>query len=313
MRATALYLMARQHIPFERTAEAMDDLLGVDCSTGFLDNLYSEGADGLVEFGEAVRDALRCSEVVHFDETPLKVNKKSHWIHVASNEMLTFLHADTTRGKAAVEAAGVLPSYGGVAVHDRLSMYFDYKDATHAVCGAHLLRNLASVAVVWNQTDWATAMSSLLLWMKDAAEAARGADCRRISEKKLAEYLKRYDAIVASGLDANPCPPNNRKRDSVERESYNLVCAFRDLKSEITLFASDLRVPFSNNRAESDLRMAKLVQKISGSLRADHGIKRLANVRSYISTAAKHNMNILDVLTALFEGKPWLPPVSLRI
>jgi len=75
VRATALYLMARQHIPFERTAEAMDDLLGVDCSTGFLDNLYSEGADGLEEFGEVVRDALRCSEVVHFDETPLKVNK----------------------------------------------------------------------------------------------------------------------------------------------------------------------------------------------------------------------------------------------
>ena len=57
--------------------------------------------------------------------------------------------------------------------------------------------------------------------------------------------MNRYDRIVKEGLSANP-NPNNRKRDSVERESYNLVCAFRDLKSEITLFAKDLAVPFTN-------------------------------------------------------------------
>ena len=50
---------------------------------------------------------------------------------------------------------------------------------------------------------------------------------------------------MKEGLSANP-NPNNRKRDSVERESYNLVCAFRDLKYEITLFAKDLAVPFTN-------------------------------------------------------------------
>jgi len=33
VRASGLYLLSRQHLPTERAAEAMGDLLGVDCST----------------------------------------------------------------------------------------------------------------------------------------------------------------------------------------------------------------------------------------------------------------------------------------
>ena len=98
----------------------------------------------------------------------------------------------------------------------------------------------------------------------------------------------------------------------MEKESYNLACALRDLKKEVTLFATDLAVPFSNNQAESDLRMEKLQSKISGSFRAVEGAERLAKVRSYLSTAAKHGVGAMDVLTALCAGAPWMPPAPIR-
>jgi transposase len=183
---------------------------------------------------------------VHVDETSVQVGTELAWFHVTSTERLTLLHADPTRGKAGVERAGVLPGYTGVAVHDRLGMYFDYESATHAVCGAHLLRNLASVAVVFDQADWAGAMRALLLEMNTAAEAAVAAGKERIPRRRLASLLSRYDAIVADGLAANPDPPVGRKRDAVRRESYNLAVALRDLKGPICLFAKDLRVPFTN-------------------------------------------------------------------
>ena len=142
--------MARQHLPLERTKEAISDLLGVKCSTGFLDDVYNQGAKGLSTFIDEVTSQLTRAEVVHFDETSIKVKKARHWLHVASTKELTLLHANRSRGKGAVEAVGVLPNFGGISVHDRLVMYFDYKKSTHWVCGAHLLRNLASVAVVDN-------------------------------------------------------------------------------------------------------------------------------------------------------------------
>jgi transposase len=53
--------------------------------------------------------------------------------------------------------------------------------------------------------------------------------------------------------------------------------------------------------------MVKLQQKISGCWRTLHGAQAFLAVRSYISTARKHQMNPLLVLRRLFEGHPWLP------
>jgi transposase len=307
VRAFALYLMARQHLPFERAAEAMADLFNVECSTGFLDSVYDQGAARLGEFIAEVRRQLCSAEVVHFDETGLRVRTSPYWLHVMCTEFLTLLHADPTRGKDAIGRAGVLPGFRGVAVHDRLAQYFDYDEATHAVCNAHVVRNLTSVARVWDQAEWANTMKELLLEMKEAADEACTAGRRRLPRKQLASFMERYDTVVTQGIAANLEPSSGRKRYSGERESYNLALALRNLRSEVTRFATDLRIPFDNNQGERDLRMAKLQLKISGSFRSEHGAERLATVRSYISTATKQGLRPLEVLTSLFAGQAWVP------
>jgi transposase len=47
--------------------------------------------------------------------------------------------------------------------------------------------------------------------------------------------------------------------------------------------------------------------KISGCWRTTAGAKTLANLRSYTSTVRKNGINVLDSLTALINGDPWLP------
>jgi len=51
------------------------------------------------------------------------------------------------RGKEAMDAAGVLPAFTGIACHDAWKPYDSYDGAAgHALCGAHLLRELIAVA-----------------------------------------------------------------------------------------------------------------------------------------------------------------------
>ena len=149
-------------------------------------------------------------------------------------------------------------------------------------------------------------MTALLIEMKLAAESARTAGNSRIAKATLTGFLDRYDATVDEALSLNPAPVG-RKRDKLEKESYNLAKAMAKRKDDIVRFATDLRVPFTNNQAESDVRMAKLHAKISGPFRAMHGAERLATVRSYLSTARKHGLGPLPVLAALFEGQAWIP------
>ena len=306
IRAIALYLLHRQHLPFERTKEALAEMLGVEVSTGFLASLAPEAAGRLRPFIEAVKELLLTSPLVHVDETSDQVGTRTIWLHVVADDEATYLFASPTRGRAAPDAAGVLPSFRGVMVHDRLSMYFGYDKATHVVCGAHLVRDLASVAHRPSQI-WAKRMRSLLLEANEAAHTARARGRARLSCRQRDEFLVRYDALVADALEANR-PLLSRDRNSLERESYNLARALEKRRSEVTRFIVDLAVPFTNNAAERSLRMAKLHRKISGCFQSEDHARHFATIRSYIATARKHGLDSLDVLGELFRGGVWLPP-----
>jgi len=308
VRANTLYLLHGQHLSMERTAEAMSAMLGVPVSTGFVASLVKEAAGGLEGFMEELRRLLRGTEVIHVDETPDQVRTDTWYFHVVASELYTYLFASSTRAKTAPDAAGVLLDFRGTMVHDRLRMYWNYDKATHAICNAHILRDLDGIAAVASQEPWAKGMKALLLEMNDAAHDARAAGRSRLGRRKLEGFLERYDSFVDAGLAANPEPPAGLKRDYLARKSYNLVCALRDLKTEATRFAKDLRVPFTNNDAERPLRMAKLHKKVSGCFQADDHARHFAAIRSYLGTARKHGVGALEVLGLLFRGDAWMPP-----
>jgi hypothetical protein len=54
--------------------------------------------------------------------------------------------------------------------------------------------------------------------------------------------------------------------------------------------------------------MARLKQKVSSCLRTMTGARQFCAIRSYLSTAAKHDVCFFDALVRLTEGRPWIPP-----
>lgn len=182
MRSAALYLLHGQHLSVERTVEALSELLGVEVSPGFVASLVPEAGRRLEESGflEALRERVRAAQVINVDETSDQVGTKTWWLHVAATKLYTYLVASRTRGKDAPDRAGVLGRFSGVMVHDRLVMYFAYEGATHAVCAAHLLRDLESVGKWQAQKVWTEAMATLLREMIGATNAAREAGRTRL-------------------------------------------------------------------------------------------------------------------------------------
>jgi hypothetical protein len=59
-------------------------------------------------------------------------------------------------------------------------------------------------------------------------------------------------------------------------------------RADVFRFCSDFRAAFDNNRAERDIRMVKLQQKISGSLRTLDGARDFCAIRSYVFTLRKN-------------------------
>jgi transposase len=230
-----------------------------------------------------------------------------HWVHSASTSLLTLLTVHAKRGKQAMDAAGVLPEFAGTAVHDGWAPYWHYQ-VTHALCGAHLLRELEGVAEEPGQ-GWAAGMAELLVDAKLAADRARAGGAERVDADVRARLHARYRRLLADGLAANPPPlATGRRRGRGRRSHAGRLLARLDIhREEVLRLLDDTRVPFDNNQAERDLRMVKLQQKISGCWRTLAGAAAFLALRSYLSTARKHGLSVLGVLRRLFEGNPWLP------
>lgn len=58
-------------------------------------------------------------------------------------------------------------------------------------------------------------------------------------------------------------------------------------------FARDPNVSFTNNRAEQDLRMVKVKQKVSGCFRSEIYAKAYCRISSYLQTMANKGINPL--------------------
>ena len=307
LRAYVLYLAVYQHLPYGRIGRLLADRYGASLSTGTLQAIVARGAAGLEPFLQELRGQLVGSPVVHVDETGARTAGKLHWVHEATTATLALYGLHARRGREGIDALAVLPGFTGVAVHDGFTPYRGYSDCTHALCNGHHLRELTAVEEQGGQ-PWATELARLLVELKDTVEAAKQAGARMLAPGTLAGYRARYRQLLAAGYARNPEPPRTGKRGRPRQgPTRSLLLRLDQYQDDVLRFASDFDVSFDNNLAERDIRMIKLQQKISGCWRSREGAEAFLALRSYIQTARKQGQDILAVLQAAAEGRPWLP------
>lgn len=308
LKATAVYLTRYQLLPLQRTQEVFGDLFAHRLSEGTLGTATAACFEQLAEVEEAIAERLRQSPVVHFDETGVRVEAQTQWLHTASTAEFTHYGVHAKRGTAAMDALGILPTFAGTAVHDHWKPYFQYSCA-HALCNAHHLRELTYVHEQYGQ-GWAKDLKDLLLEAKAVVEATPP-NALRAQSKRCRTIERRYDAMLAQGLAANPPPPAasapKKRGRPKQSKPKNLLDRLRDYKPQVLAFLTDPLVPFDNNQAERDIRMTKVRQKISGTFRSQHGAQSFCRIRGYISTVRKHQLNVLQALKSTFLAQPLTP------
>jgi len=292
LQAILTYLTTYQLIPLKRATELVHDLYGVKISQGTVVSSGKEAYEKLAEEESCRKKEIIQSSVAGFDESGMRVNGKTNWLHSAGTEKCTLYTIHKKRGKEAMDAMGILPVYAGTAVHDHWKSYYHYEQCAHAECNEHHLRKLKYLHEDLG-VAWAEDMASLICRIEHHVDLSKCFGADRLEQSDIDKYTQIYRSIL-KGADQSEKAP-----DEARRMAKNLT----EFEAETLLFMLDFEVPFTNNLAERDIRMPKAKQKISGCFRTDEGAKIFARTRGFISTVKKKGKNVYDGIVAAFRGE----------
>ncbi|MEF2913471.1 MAG: IS66 family transposase [Succinivibrio sp.] len=290
----------------ERIQTLIDGMFNVSLSEGTICSMIKKCALKVKPVVQKIRECLIDSDVVNFDETGVRVEGSTQWVHNSSNEKYTYLTVNQKRGKIGIEDNGVITKFKGTAVHDCWGSYWKFDNVSHAVCCVHLLRELISISENNPSHIWANRLKNLLLTMKSAKENAIEQDKSGLNESQIIALEREYDEIMAYANMECPPPDNTEPKKRGKRKKgkeRSLIERLIKLKASVCLFIHNFAVPFDNNQAERDIRNVKTKSKVSGCFRSVKGAQNYLTITSFLSTARKQGIDAFVALTSAFNGE----------
>jgi transposase len=128
---------------------------------------------------------------------------------------------------------------------------------------------------------------------------------KKLDDKDLANLQKRYRNVLTRGakeLPVIPPKPSGKPGKLAKSDTHNLLERLQTHEASKLLFAKDPYVSFTNSRAERDLRMSKVKQKVSGCVRTEIYALTYCQISSYLQTMANKGY---DHLICCSNGFSW--------
>jgi len=300
VKAYATLLNVHFKLPFKKIQLLFGDLFGCSINESSVYSASMQCYEKLAESEKIIKSKVAGQDVVHADETGVRVEGKLHWLHVATSQLYTYLFVHDNRGIKALESEkSVLGDFKGWLVHDCWSSYFKFNGLSHSICGAHILRELEGL-IENDKCRWAKIFKSFLMDVYKMPFEERLKRQQHIEE--------RYKLICGIGEKSEPLPikiPGKRGRHK-RTKARCLVERLISQQDAVLAFAFNKNIPFTNNLAERDIRPAKVKQKISNCFRTVTGADIYARIEGFVSTARKNNRNVFSELCATFEGRNFI-------
>lgn len=299
-------------IPFRKVRMLFNDLFGYDLNEATVLNNNMLVAQALIPTEERIKSALLNSEVLHADESGIKINKTLNWLHVSSNADYTYLFVDEKRGKEAHKKdISILLDYKNWLVHDCFVTYFGLTHCRHALCNSHLLRELQFQVDIGK--TWAQTIHAYLLELHEQAKNNSNNGIKLNSEQIIAmkekwkilcqqaiEVEEEILAKINNTLTLFDDLPQKRGRKP-RGKSLSLLDRLLIHADAVLAFAQFEFVPFTNNQAERDIRPIKTKIKVAGCFRALDSAKAYARIQGFCSTCRKHKLSIFNEIKNLLN------------
>lgn len=282
VKGLVVYLSVVQFLPFNRIALFFKEVFDLNISQGSMVNWVSEAKKAAEPAIEKIKEYIKQSAVVGFDESGCYCNKRLDWAWIAQTVYFTLLfHGKSRKGQELEDRFGDSLERM-TAVTDRHSAYFALHFLNHQVCLAHLLRECQYLNELDKEQQWSHSVESLL------REAIHERNQQPTQSLDTEPWLKRLDKLIDENLS---------KLNEKFTTFKNGLLKCRDY---IFNFLKDPAIPPDNNASERGIRKLKIKLKNSGCFRSDLGADAFMDLHSIVETTKKQGNSPYNAILALF-------------
>ena len=297
----ANYLKYESNVSGDNIKEIFKHFFAFNISKGTLINWERELEKGLRKETYNILKQLKNAKSIHADDTQINVDGKKYYIHNISTSTHTMQWAYPSKSGQAISEIGFLSEYNGDIIKDGTHVYDKFAKGKMASCGAHISRYLKGSQKGCIHSE-AFRLLLFLNGLNKKRNRLKRKNAKSFTSKEIYNIYTQYLSIlnawniqIIKDKDINPLYDEERKLCHRLKE---------DIEQHL-LFVNDFTIPFTNNRAETDLRGVKSRQNV-GIFRSDEAAERYATIRSNLSTYKKNKINLKDAILSAFSSNPIL-------
>ena len=309
IQASSVYMYNHQITSYERLQEFWKEIFLLDISQTTLTNFNKKSYTILEDFENQIKSALIKSPILNVDETWVRIDWKTNWIHTVWTKKLTHYSAQEKRWKEAMDDMKILEAFTWILVSDHWNSYKIFHNfLLHCFCNAHHLREIKWV-IENEKKDWWEQMIDLLLMAKNFKEEAIKKWENFLEKEVLEDIHIKFKAILQEWKNTYKVIERKKwKRWKIKKDKWlNLLERLEKSEDWTLWFIHNFEIPFDNNLAERDLRVVKTRTKISWCFRSFNGAQWFCRIRSFISTLRKQGLEIYDSILSIFSWNLILP------
>ena len=275
----------------------------IDMSEGYIAKLQKKASKKLTNFKEDLYKKILTLNLLYWDDTVIMINTKRACLRFYGNEKIAYYTAHNHKNEDGIIKDGILNTLSEkvVVMHDHNIINYKYS-YQNIECNIHLIRDLEKCK---NNTchEWCDKFKLLVQKaIHDKNECiSNNPNALSFDIEYINDFDNQYEDILYNAIEEN-LTKNKTHYDKEERALINRILEYKD---NYFIWMYDFSLPLDDNLSERGLRGIKSKMKISGQFQNEKTATYYADIKTYIETCYRNNINPTDALIRLMEDNPY--------
>ena len=273
----------------------------IDMSEGYIAKLQKKASEKLKTFKEDLYKEILTKKLVYWDDTVIMINTKRSCLRFYGDEKIAYYTVHLKKDEEGIKKDNILNTLSSeVKVmhdHNKINYKYSYQNIE---CNVHLIRDLEKCKMNTSH-EWCDKLKRLIQkTIHDSKEYIEN-KINYFPKEYIENFDNEYEEILLNAIEENKTLPKTH----YNKDERALINRILEYKSNYFLWLQDFSLPTNNNLSERGLRGIKSKMKIAGQFQSLAYAEYFANIKTYIETCYRNNINPTDALIRLMEDNPY--------